>query len=507
MNMLLREELARNLVSMTSQILFATLAMTNSAFHWVSSTTPVISESLATVLAAFIGTTHDVESRERERERTATGAPPPQEDASDYYYNAIHTVVLLLVVWIYFKTILVVWRSLSAFWETTKGVWKFLGAVGSWLARFVNRWRWWWRLGRRRRHDADASMNPPLQPNNHSNNNNISNNSSNNNNNTAKGHSQFSLDLEHQLFRQTQHLLQGTLLSQPPPLLLPPLLPPPPQGAILYYFNPITHNLVPWFSPPPQFPPPLAPMAMVPQALPPHESFFVPISETPRESEPRGGHIANANANTNTCRAHELSPLFGSPAGDICGFGGQSPDGTTAMGTLGMTKDAKATPTETVAGQPATDPVNATTVANSAKATEVSANNANPKKRKSFSPCGVDQVLEAVPGTVNSNANANANAAKASANRKNPKKRKSFCGTDQVALDAAPDSAATGHATESEAGSDRRSSKRQKQKRQRAKAKARAKAKTVAWRRPNRSLEPPLSTIIIPAKFPEGVTL
>jgi hypothetical protein len=479
MNMLLREELVRNLVSLTSQTLFATMVMTNSAFHWVSSTTPVISESLAAVSSAFFGTTLDVESHERESERTttsATGATPPQEAAYDYYYNAIHTVTLLLVVWIYFKTILVVWRSLSAFWETTKGIWKILGAVGSWLARFVNRWGW---LGRRRTEvalagnslfDADPSINPPLLPTNN-------NNTTNSNNNTTQGHSQCSLDEEQQLFLQTQQLLQGTLLSQPPPLLLPPLLPPPPQGAIWYYYNPATHNLVPWFSLP-QFPPPLSPMipmaALVPQALPPQESFFIPISETPRGSEPRDEHMTNTNANTG--RAHELSPLFGFPASGVCGLGHQNPDGTTATGTLGMNMDAKATPRETEAGQLAADPANATTVGNAANgnanttanATEASANRANSKKRKSFSPCGTIQLLEVASDT----ANANANATEASANRASPKKRKSFslCCADQL-LEAA--TVTTGHAAEPEAGSDRGPSK--KQKRQRAKAKA------VAW--------------------------
>ena len=417
--MLLQEELTRNLVSLTSQTLFTTMTMANSAFFWVSSLTPAVTESLTKAGASVfnLGTPFLFGPPHKNDESSTTfggaGSSAEQGAAASYYYNAIHTVILLLTIWIYFKTFSLVWRSVSAVWETTVGVWKIMGFFASKLRAFAKRWGLHRLLFRNGQQPQESEDEEEVVLNNNNNNNNHESSSQTTSINspimataaantnttatataTARGQNPFLNSPEHPC-------LQSQFLS-PPPLPFPHL-----QGIVWYYYNPVTHTIMPWLPPPHTLPPqPFAPVPMgAPLAhnqqasLPPQDSFFLPIPET-EGGTGQNNNIANnhdpgmGNAN------FEYSPQLGSPVDKTC------PDKTTGIAAMDDSDETMVVNTrESVATQPVVDSTtaiaaanananaNANTAAANANTEQAAfANHANPKKRKSLSPCdgGID---------------------------------------------------------------------------------------------------------------------
>ena len=87
--MFLQDELRRKIVTMTSQTLYGTMTMANSALYWASSRTPSVSESWSKVGALVFGA---------ENETSTPGGMKDsfEAEAASYYYNAVHTIVLLV---------------------------------------------------------------------------------------------------------------------------------------------------------------------------------------------------------------------------------------------------------------------------------------------------------------------------------------------------------------------------------------------------------------------------
>jgi hypothetical protein len=188
--MLLQQELARNLLSMASQTLLATISMVQSVFF--SSPAPEFAETLS-----------------------------KQPDI-------IHTIVILLVMMIYFKAASVVFRSLSAFWDTALGIFKVAGFVGSGIVGLAHRCGI---RGHRREQEVspfdDATENSvvPPQPTN------TATNTTANTTAALQGLPRLSTEEDnYQTFGQS---------------FLPP-----PRGAVWYYYHPVSQNLVPWPQPP-----------------------------------------------------------------------------------------------------------------------------------------------------------------------------------------------------------------------------------------------------------------
>ena len=384
--MLLQEELARNLVSMTSQTLYTTMTMAHSAFFWITSRTPAVFEGLSKASSGvwgvpFFGGLDESPGK--------TGSAD-EMGATFYYYNAVHTIILLLTIWIYFKTISLVWRSVSAVWETTVGVWKILGLFASKLLGFLNRWvfhRWIRNTPPQCNEENIESVDggSPLA----SNPSMISSAVPHANADTTQNHS---VNVTGQLFLPLQQRM-------------PPFSPPPPlQRVLWYYHDPVTQKVMAWF-PPPASIPPFAPVPMgTPQVGPPttEDSMFVPIAETRTEDRLEQNNsintlndIVNNVANDNDLRmgteTNEVPFLFGR------GWTRDNGDKTVVapMGAPGEATVAKQYDTEAsqhvvdlTTGNPVTNDV----IANDAAATTVAAveNRANPKKRKD------------APGTVSS---------------------------------------------------------------------------------------------------------
>mmetsp|Transcript_11753 Transcript_11753/g.29785 ORF Transcript_11753/g.29785 Transcript_11753/m.29785 type:complete len:438 (+) Transcript_11753:369-1682(+) len=378
--MLLQEELARNLVSMTSQTLYTTMTMAHSTFFWVTSRTPAVFEGLSKASSGVWGVPFLWGIDESPGKTGSTD----EMGVAFYYYNAVHTIILLLTIWIYFKTISLVWRSVSAVLETTVGVWKILGLFASKLLGFLNRWvfhRWVRNTPPQRNEENIESVDggSPLV----SNPSVISSAVPHANADTTQRHS---VNVTGQVFLPLQQRM-------------PPFSPPIPlQRVLWYYHDPVTQKVMPWFPPPASIPPFVPVPIGAPQVGPPatQDPMFVPIAETRTEyglGQNNSINILNGIvtdvANDNEMRmgnvSNELSPLFGCPRdAKTRDNGDETAIDKTAMGAPGEATVANQYDVE--AGQSVVDLTTVTNdvIANDAAAATVTAveNRANPKKRK-----------------------------------------------------------------------------------------------------------------------------
>ena len=129
--MLLQEELTRSIVTVTNQALYGTLTMANSALYWATAFTPSVSESWSKVGAFVFGTEDETSTPGRMSDSAQAGV-------ASYYYNAIDTIILLVTISICFKMFSLVWRSISAIYQTTVGVIKILKFFASKLGFLAN---------------------------------------------------------------------------------------------------------------------------------------------------------------------------------------------------------------------------------------------------------------------------------------------------------------------------------------------------------------------------------
>jgi len=303
---MIQEELARNLVSMSNETLYATMTMAHSVFFWVTSLTPAVFENLSKASSVARSVPFWLGLDE-----SATPGETGSEDEMGppfSYHNAVDTIILLLTIWMYYKTISTVWRSISAVWETTVWILKILGFFTSKCRGFLQ----WIRNDSPQQDEEHVELVDDGIP-------------------SASSPSILSGAVP----QANTNIAHG--ISAPhhaPPLSPPPQL----QRALLYYYDPVTQKIMPWFPPQGTVRPPSqvqTEATMVGRSpVPPQEPVFAPVDEN--RTENTLGQNNNNNFNDKNPRMgnihNEVSPVFERPRENNALENG---DKATALATMG----------------------------------------------------------------------------------------------------------------------------------------------------------------------------